>query len=213
MARHARHDGGGDGRHRYRDRRGVDDDWREVQYAYGRYSATDQGDQRRSQDRRRYGSHGTYDAGREPGYERDRADYYDPDRAYRQYREPRRYEDDDGRRGDYRGVGPKGYTRSDERIREEVCEYLTDDPHIDASHIEVGVKDGEVLLGGSVSSRADKRHAEDLAEHAMGVKDVQNNLRIVRGEGGPGGEASSPSASNGARSTPSSLGNDLSQLT
>jgi hypothetical protein len=28
----------------------------------------------------------------------------------------------------HRGRGPKGYTRSDDRIREEVCDRLTDDP-------------------------------------------------------------------------------------
>jgi hypothetical protein len=32
------------------------------------------------------------------------------------------------RQGRHRGRGPKGYTRSDDRIREEVCDRLTDDP-------------------------------------------------------------------------------------
>ena len=32
-----------------------------------------------------------------------------------------------------RGRGPKDYTRSDDRIREEVCDRLTDDPRVDAS--------------------------------------------------------------------------------
>ena len=32
----------------------------------------------------------------------------------------------------HRGKGPKGYTRSDERIREHVCEVLSDDHHVDA---------------------------------------------------------------------------------
>lgn len=80
--------------------------------------------------------------------------------------------------GRYRGVGPKGYVRSDERIREQVCDDLTDDPWLDASRIEVAVADGEVTLSGSVDSRDAKRWAEDVAHHAGGVKHVQNNLRI-----------------------------------
>lgn len=80
--------------------------------------------------------------------------------------------------GRHRGVGPKGYVRSDDRIRELVCDDLMDDPWLDASRIEVAVKDGEVTLSGSVDSRDARRLAEDLAEHAGGVKHVQNNLRV-----------------------------------
>jgi hypothetical protein len=84
--------------------------------------------------------------------------------------------------GRYRGVGPKGYVRSDERIREIVCDDLMDDPWLDASRIEVTVEDAEVTLSGSVDSRDAKRLAEDLVERAGGVKQVQNNLRVeVRG--------------------------------
>lgn len=80
--------------------------------------------------------------------------------------------------GPHRGRGPKGYTRSDERIHEDVCERLTDDRFIDASNVEVAVKEGEVTLSGTVASRGLKRRAEDLAELASGVRHVQNNLRV-----------------------------------
>ena len=80
--------------------------------------------------------------------------------------------------GRHRGVGPKGYVRSDERIRELVCDDLMDDPWLDASGIEVTVKDGEVTLSGTVEDRDAKRWAEDVAEHTGGVKHVQNNLRV-----------------------------------
>jgi len=83
-----------------------------------------------------------------------------------------------GGEGRHRGVGPKGYVRSDERIRELVCDDLMDDPWLDASRIEVAVKDGEVTLSGSVEDRDAKRLAEDVAEHTGGVKHVQNNLRV-----------------------------------
>jgi osmotically-inducible protein OsmY len=80
--------------------------------------------------------------------------------------------------GEHRGRGPRGYRRSDERIREEVCECLTDDVFIDASDIEVTVQNGEVMLTGEVASRQQKRHAEDLIESISGVRDVLNNLRV-----------------------------------
>ena len=84
----------------------------------------------------------------------------------------------DERHALHRGRGPRGYTRSDDRIREDVSDRLTDDPYVDASGIEVSVSEGEVLLNGTVNSRADKRRAEDIAESVSGVKHVQNNLRV-----------------------------------
>ncbi|MDY6947855.1 MAG: BON domain-containing protein, partial [Pseudomonadota bacterium] len=80
--------------------------------------------------------------------------------------------------GQHRGRGPKGYKRSDDRIREEVCDCLTEDDRLDASNIDVAVKDGEVTLTGFVSARHDKRWAESLAERISGVKEVQNSLRV-----------------------------------
>lgn len=84
--------------------------------------------------------------------------------------------------GGFVGRGPKGYTRSDERIREDVCELLTDDPRVDASNIDVKVENSEITLTGTVHAREDKRLAEDLADRVSGVKDVQNRLRVAVGE-------------------------------
>jgi hypothetical protein len=80
---------------------------------------------------------------------------------------------------EHRGRGPRGYRRSDERIREDVCDLLTEDPYLDASNMEVQVKECEVTLTGSVASREDKRRAEDLIERISGVKDVHNQLRVA----------------------------------
>lgn len=77
-----------------------------------------------------------------------------------------------------RGRGPKNYTRSDERIREEISECLADDYAIDASDIEIEVKNGVVTLSGSVDARQLKLRAEDIADHCSGVKDVQNRLTV-----------------------------------
>lgn len=80
--------------------------------------------------------------------------------------------------GGFRGKGPRNYNRSDERIREDVCERLMEDDHVDATDVTVTVKDGEVSLSGTVSSRMVKRIAEDLAAAVSGVKDVHNSLKV-----------------------------------
>lgn len=79
---------------------------------------------------------------------------------------------------EHRGKGPKGYQRSDARIEEDVNDRLSDDPVLDASNITVTVKSGEVTLDGFVSSRWDKRRAEDDVDDVSGVRHVQNNLRV-----------------------------------
>jgi osmotically-inducible protein OsmY len=82
------------------------------------------------------------------------------------------------RTGEHRGKGPKEYRRSDERIREDVCDRLSDDAYIDASDIEVRVSNGEVILDGTIDNRNSKRRAEDIIESIAGVSNVQNNLRV-----------------------------------
>ena len=47
---------------------------------------------------------------------------------------------DEVRAGGHRGHGPKGYRRSDERIRDDVSDRLSDDSWLDASDIEVKVE-------------------------------------------------------------------------
>jgi osmotically-inducible protein OsmY len=97
--------------------------------------------------------------------------------------------------GSFTGRGPRGYQRSDERVREEICERLTQDPWIDASDVEVSVRGGEVTLTGNVRDRGDKRHAEDLTERVSGVRDVHNNLRVAGGwEATPGREQTTTAA-------------------
>jgi osmotically-inducible protein OsmY len=81
---------------------------------------------------------------------------------------------------DHRGRGPRGYTRSDDRIREDVSDWLMEDRYVDASEIDVTVANGEVTLAGLVDSREAKRRAEDIAASALGVKDVHNSLRVRR---------------------------------
>jgi osmotically-inducible protein OsmY len=106
----------------------------------------------------------------------------------------RRRRQDRMREGDHRGRGPSGYRRSDERIREDVNDRLCDDSWLDASNIEVQVREGEVTLTGMVHDRHDKHHAEDLAERVSGVRHVQNNLRLKVTSGGLAAAGASTSA-------------------
>ncbi len=82
----------------------------------------------------------------------------------------------------YRGRGPKNYQRLDARIHEEICERLSDDAAVDASEIDVRVKDGVVHLEGSVESRRMKHRAEDIVADCSGVKDIENRLTIARAQ-------------------------------
>lgn len=93
-----------------------------------------------------------------------------------------------------RGKGPKGYRRSDERIQEQLNDALTDDDMLDASDIEVTVKNGEVTLSGTVKNREAKRRAEDIVEGVSGVSNVENRIRVStessQGRGSQGSQSS-----------------------
>lgn len=111
-----------------------------------------------------------------------------------------RYQSKSG--GQFSGKGPKGFKRSDDRIKEEVCEMLTMDPSIDASDIEIEVKEGEVTLTGTVPERRMKHMAEDVIDGCFGVKDVHNQLRLKREEENrPESAMSKPGKSGGNKPT------------
>ena len=89
--------------------------------------------------------------------------------GYQGYRQP----------GLHRGKGPQGYKRSDERVREAVCEALTENHEVDATNIDVNVREGEVTLSGTVEDRWQKRAAEDAVGDLPGVRDLHNQIRIA----------------------------------
>ena len=148
---------------------------------------------------RRYESRGDYNPyGRDfmtnrPNYERNWERGYGPGDIRQNDFGTRGFRSDDFRetrwggggrfqRGEHFGKGPKGWKRSDERIREEACEALYRDARIDASDIDVEVKEGTVKLRGNVDSRDIKRAAERCVEDISGVEDVQNELRVKKQE-------------------------------
>lgn len=139
--------------------------------AYGR-RATYLGDLRSSREGGRYASEGRHGA----QHRHDEGPWSDEPH----YEPPR----------SHRGRGPRGYQRSDERLKELICERLTDDPRIDASDISIDVSQGVVRLSGKVQDRRTKYEVEDLIEHCGGVKDIDNQLRVRARNGPPGSKAS-----------------------
>lgn len=83
--------------------------------------------------------------------------------------------------------GPKGWQRSDERVKEDICERLYHDASIDSSEVTVDVSNGKVSLEGTVPDRRMKHAVEDLIDACPGVKDIDNRIRVQR----PGGSSSS----------------------
>lgn len=79
----------------------------------------------------------------------------------------------------YRGRGPKGFRRSDERIHEDLCERMAAHPALDASEIDVRVTNGDVVLDGTVRTRSERRLAEALAESVGGLREIRNELRVT----------------------------------
>jgi len=74
--------------------------------------------------------------------------------------------------------GPKGYQRSDERLKEDICERLMGAYYIDSSEVTVEVKGGKVTLEGSVPSRRMKHSIEDIVDACPGVADIDNRVRV-----------------------------------
>lgn len=111
----------------------------------------------------------------------------------------------DEQRRQYRGRGPKGYRRSDERIKEDINDRLSEG-YLDASDVEVMVVNSEVTLTGTVNSRTDKRRAEDIAEDVNGVTNVENRIRVKRSDLDRYTETSTTASSMGTTGTTGTTG-------
>lgn len=108
------------------------------------------------------------------------------DLAQQRSRFERGYEDDERemrRNYDYGGYGAHAPpvardVRSDARIHEDVSDRLYVDHDLDASDIEVLVRDGRVTLEGQLDSARCRRRADDIAHAVPGVTEVYNHLRV-----------------------------------
>lgn len=153
---------------------------------YGNYDEYDRWSKREYGDNRNYGNMHDYRSSRRGDWDRNRHMEHDRDWWDRTKDEVSSWFGDDDaerrrqmdRNRGHRGRGPKNYQRSEERIREDVCDRLSDDYVVDASDVDIQVKGSEVILSGMVDSREAKRRAEDIAESVSGVTNVQNQLRV-----------------------------------
>lgn len=100
----------------------------------------------------------------------------------------------------HRGRGPKNYSRSDERITDDINERLTHADDIDASEIEVRAEGGKVTLEGTVEHRWMKHRAEDIADSCSGVKDVDNRITVKSSSSRESGGSGASQGLGGAQS-------------
>ena len=110
---------------------------------------------------------------------------YTTDLAY--FRDSNIYETKDVARSTQKNSGqaephdvqkPRGASRSDDQILEEIQKLLNWHEQIDAKNVQVSVRDGIVNLSGTVDGPNEYRAAEGLVKNVFGVVDVQNQLRI-----------------------------------
>ncbi|MBP0619828.1 BON domain-containing protein [Cupriavidus consociatus] len=160
------------------------------------------------EDERRFGQRYSREAARQRGWETDdREGYRDDDREDHGvlYNLGRRIGEAVGdlfgtdQREHERKAGPRGYQRSDDRIRDQICERLSYARGVDVSDVSVDVKEGVVSLTGSVRERGQKYYIEDLADGTYGVKEVNNDIRVRRE--GHGTSAGSTATSEATGST------------
>jgi osmotically-inducible protein OsmY len=70
---------------------------------------------------------------------------------------------------------------ADAQLRLQVLERLQHDPAIDASKIDVEVRDGTVILKGKSDTEAEKMLCEKVTVSIEGVKSVENQLMVEVG--------------------------------
>ena len=78
-----------------------------------------------------------------------------------------------------RGLGPRA--RHDAQIAADVCRRLGEHASLDASAVDVHVKDGQVTLEGRVHDEPARHVAELIADAVPGVRGVVNRLATARG--------------------------------
>jgi osmotically-inducible protein OsmY len=110
-----------------------------------------------------------------------------PDQTSSHGREERGSTDDFGNRWGYNGdnaawdrateAGAQDASEADQHIRQEIGSRLGQHA-INASAIEVEVREGTVTLRGMVDSQQSKHIAEETIRAVTGVRDVRNELEV-----------------------------------
>ena len=79
------------------------------------------------------------------------------------------------------GGRTRGASRHDVEIARDVCRRLGEHASLDASGVDVQVKDGQVTLQGRVADEPARHVAELIADAVPGVRVVVNRLDTARG--------------------------------
>ncbi len=77
--------------------------------------------------------------------------------------------------------GPKDWQRSDERIHDDICVRLSRETALDAGDVTVSVREGQVILTGTVADLPTKHAIESLVERCQGVREIDNHIKVMRG--------------------------------
>jgi osmotically-inducible protein OsmY len=109
--------------------------------------------------------------------------------------------------------GPKGYQRSDERLREDISERLMESHDVDSSEVSVLVVSGKVTLDGTVPDRYMKHYIEDLVDACPGVQDIDNRIRVDANSGRWPEDTRSSSATGSSSGTSGQTGSGTSSTT
>lgn len=78
------------------------------------------------------------------------------------------------------GIPPKKYQRSDESIMDHIADVLTYSPDVDATEVTIAVKDGNVILSGTVPERGMIYLVDELLDEVHGIKDFDNHLKVAK---------------------------------
>ncbi len=71
--------------------------------------------------------------------------------------------------------------KSNDALRRDLLDELDWEPSVDATAIEVRVRDGRVTLAGQVGSYAEKHAAERVVKRVAGVESVLDEIEVVLG--------------------------------
>jgi osmotically-inducible protein OsmY len=87
-------------------------------------------------------------------------------------------QDDQGWSTHGRSASVPGEELPDERIREDVCDRLTQLGPVDCTEVDVDVVGGVVTLRGAVYSDDAKQQVTTVVNGVAGVRSVENQLRV-----------------------------------
>jgi len=124
---------------------------------------------------RRWGADWENREGDELGYQKTYGEYGSDQRGWVDEPHPTKHV-----RHGHAGVAPRRFKRSDEMILDHVAEALTWSPDVDARDITIAVRDGDVILSGTVPERDMIFIVDEIMESVHGIRNFDNHLKKRR---------------------------------